>query len=73
MCPVELTDDVSASEKRSWNVKLGVGTQANVFELRNGADDETTRRAIEGDGEEDQLVGCGGDHRSDGPDYAVMA
>ena len=31
----------------------------------NGADDETTRRVIEGDGEEDHLVGGRGDHRGE--------
>ena len=64
ICPVELTDDLSALDKRSLDVKLGVGTKPSVFRLRDGADDENTRRIFEGDGEEDRLVGRGRDHRS---------
>src|SRR5260370_36109131 len=39
----------------------------------NGADDEVTRRAVESHGEEDHLVGGGGDHRGDGPDDETLA
>src|SRR5580658_2825697 len=39
----------------------------------NGADDEVTRRAVKSHGEEDQLVGGGGDHRGDGPDDEAVA
>jgi hypothetical protein len=28
-------------EKRSWNVKLEIGTESNLFQLRDRADDET--------------------------------
>src|SRR5260370_19726268 len=38
-----------------------------------GADDETTRRDFEGDGEEDQLAGGSGDHRRMRPDHAPDA
>ena len=44
---------------------LGGGRNPAVLRRRNGADDETTRRAVEGDGEEDHLVGGGRDHRGD--------
>ena len=36
-----------------------------------GADDETTRRDFESDGEEDQLDGGGGDRRRLRPDHAA--
>src|SRR5450755_282514 len=39
----------------------------------NGADDETTRRAVEGNGEKDHLVGSSRDHRGDGSDDEAMA
>src|SRR5437016_10143731 len=39
----------------------------------NGADDETTRRAVEGNGEKDQLVGGSRDHRGDGSDDEAVA
>src|SRR5438874_7266114 len=60
-------------EKRSGNARLGIGTQPNLFRLRDGADDETTRRAVESNGEEDHLVGSSRDHRGDGADDAQMA
>ena len=45
--------------------KLEVGHLTAVLRGGNGADDEVTRRAVEGDGEEDHLVGGSGDHRCD--------
>src|SRR5271169_1471957 len=39
----------------------------------NGADDEVTRRAVESHGEEDHMVGSGGDYRGDGSDHAAVA
>src|SRR5215831_4653027 len=39
----------------------------------NGADDETTRRAVEGHGQEDHLVGGGRDHRRHRSDDAALA
>src|ERR1700686_3485576 len=39
----------------------------------SGADDETTRRDFEGDGEEAQLAGRSGDHRRLWPDHAADA
>src|SRR5450759_4555717 len=44
-----------------------------VLRRRDGADDESSRRAVEGDGEEDHLVGGGRDHRGDGSDDAALA
>ena len=45
------------------SVRLGVGKQPNVLELRDGADDEGARSVVACDGEEDQLVASSGDHR----------
>ena len=44
---------------------LGSGRNPAVLGRRDGADDESSRRAAEGDGEEDHLVGGGRDHRGD--------
>lgn len=41
------------------DVKLGIGTEPNVLQLRNGADDETARCAVESNDKEDHLVGSG--------------
>src|SRR6476646_79286 len=57
----------------SAGVKLGSGRIPAVLSRRDGADDESSRRAVEGDGEEDHLVGGGGNHRGDGPDDAAVA
>lgn len=59
-------------ESGAMGVKLGIGTQPNVFQLRDGADDETARRAVESNGKEDHMVGSGRDHRGDGPDDAAL-
>src|SRR6202162_443022 len=53
--------------------KLGGGHSSAILRGGNGADDETTRRITEGDGEEDPLVGCSRDHRGHGPDDAAVA
>src|SRR5581483_11696209 len=53
------------------NESLEGGLWANVFRCRNGADDETTRCAVEGDGQEDQL-GDGRDHRGDAAHDAAL-
>src|ERR1035438_1013602 len=55
-----------------WRVTLGSGRNPAIFSRRDGADDEGTRRVTEGDGEEDHLVGGGGNHRGDGPDDAAV-
>src|ERR1051325_961681 len=52
---------------------LGGGRNPAVLSRRDGADDESPRRAAEGNGEEDHLVGGGGDCGRDGPDDAPMA
>src|SRR3974390_2241227 len=39
----------------------------------NGADDETARRVIESDGQEDHVVGGRRDHWGDRPDHEAMA
>src|SRR3954451_17348366 len=44
------------SEQRSWSVRLRFGIQPNVYELRDGADDEGARSAVASHGEEDHLV-----------------
>ena len=46
-------------------VLITQAASVQIFSLRNGADDETTRRTFEGDGEENHLVGCGRDYRSE--------
>src|SRR5580658_1230862 len=71
MCPVEFTRELSALRKRRG--KLGGGNLSAVLRGGNGADDETARRAVESNGEEDPMVGRGGDHRSHGPDDAAVA
>src|SRR5271165_4315111 len=53
--------------------KLGVENHSAVHRGGNGADDEVTRRAVEGDGEEDHLVGSCGNHRGDGSDDEEVA
>src|SRR5271157_589988 len=52
---------------------LGGGRNPAVLSRRDGADDESSRRVVEGHGEEDHLVGGGGNHRGDGPNHAPMA
>ena len=52
---------------------LGSGRNPAVLSRRDGADDESSRRAAEGDGEEDHLVGGGRNHRGDGSDDAAVA
>src|ERR1700687_3511736 len=49
------------------------GSQPEPAVPRSGADDEDTRRAIEGNGQEDQLAVGGGDYRGDAADYAALA
>src|SRR5947199_10407846 len=49
------------SEWRSWSVRLGVGIRPNVYEFRDGADDEGARSAVASHGEEDHLVAGSGD------------
>ena len=73
ICPVVLTHDVSALKKWSGGARLESELKPNVFRIRDGADDETTGRAVEGDGKEDHLVGGGGDHRGKRPDDAAVA
>ena len=71
ICPVEFTHELSALKKRRGI--LEVENLTALLRSGNGADDEITRRAIEGDGEEDHLVGGSGNHRSDGSDDAPLA
>src|SRR6266545_6975208 len=52
---------------------LGGGQNPAVLSRRDGADDEGSRRAIEGDGEEDHVVGSGGDPGGDRSDDAPLA
>src|ERR1700719_5244238 len=54
-------------------VMLGSGRNPAVLRRRDGADDESSRRAVEGYGEKDHLVGGGRNHRSDGSDHAPVA
>jgi hypothetical protein len=56
-CPVEFTGDLSALTKVA--AKLECENTSNDQRHGNGADDETTGRNFEGDGEEDQLDGGG--------------
>src|SRR5436305_5363154 len=51
------------SEKRSRGVRLGFGMQPNVYQLRDGADDEDSRSAVTRHGEEDHVVASSRDHR----------
>src|SRR5215467_13653864 len=50
-----------------------VGKPAAIPGRGSGADDETTRRAVEGHGQEDHLVGGGRDHRRHRSDDAALA
>src|SRR5438093_12125123 len=52
---------------------LGGGQNPAVLSRRDGADDESSRCAVEGEGEEGHVVGGGGNHRGDGSDDAAMA
>src|SRR5437764_10193012 len=61
------------SQQRSWKVRLGFGIQPNVYELRDGADDEGARSAVARHGEEDHLVASSGDHRSERTHDAALA
>src|SRR5437764_10313918 len=61
------------SQQRSWKVRLGFGIQPNVYELRDGADDEGARSAVARHGEEDHLVASSGDHRSERAHDAALA
>src|SRR5665647_2592363 len=54
-------------------VMLGSERNSAVLRHRDGADDESSRRVVEGDGQEDHLVGGGGDHWGDGSDDAPVA
>ena len=51
ICPVLLTREVSA-------LKKAAGTLVGRKGRGEGADDEVTRRVVEGHGREDELVGC---------------
>src|ERR1043166_4710827 len=52
---------------------LGGGNQSEHSRSRRGADDETSRRVIESDGQKDQLVIGSRDHRRDASDYSALA
>src|ERR1035437_3202549 len=54
-------------------VMLGSERNPAVLRRRDGADDESSRRVIEGEGQEDHLVGGGGDYRSERPDDEAVA
>src|SRR5947209_19187907 len=60
-------------EKRSRSGRLGFGIRPNVYELRDGADDEGARSAVASHGEEDHLVASSGDHRSQRTHDAALA
>src|SRR6185312_1187888 len=49
------------------------GSQPEPAVPRSGADDEDTRRDIEGDGQEDQLAVGSGGHWGNAPDNATLA
>jgi hypothetical protein len=51
---------------------LGSGIEPEPTRPRSGADDETTRRNAESDGEEDQLAVGGRDHRGNAAHNADM-
>src|SRR5487761_255434 len=71
ICPVKFTHELSALKKRRGILEVAYLTA--VPGRGNGADDETTRRAIEGNGEEDHLVGSSRDHRGDRSDHEALA
>ena len=50
-------------KKRGRSVRLGFGIRPDVYELRDGADDESARSAVGSHGEEDHLVAGSGDSR----------
>src|ERR1051326_8485440 len=56
-----------------WLETLGFGNKRSDFGRGTGADDETARRDLESDGEEDHLAGSGRDYRSLRPDDAADA
>jgi hypothetical protein len=70
ICPLELIHELSAL---AWRGTLVSGNEPESDRSRSGADDETTRCVVEGDGKEDQLVVGGGDHRGDGADDEAVA
>src|SRR3954451_23871001 len=61
------------SEKRSRGVRLGFGMQPNVYQLRDGADDEDSRSAVTRHGEEDHVVASSRDHRGQRTHDAALA
>src|SRR3954466_6152514 len=65
ICPVSLQGSLS--------VRLGFGIQPNVYELRDGADDEGARSAVASHGEEDHVVASSGDHRRQRTHDAALA
>src|SRR6476660_23385 len=71
MCPVEFTHELSALRKRRGILEVEYLTA--VPRGGNGADDETTRRAVEGNGEKDHLVGSSRDHWGDRSDDEALA
>src|ERR1017187_7416598 len=52
---------------------LGGGRNPAVLSRRDGADDEGTRRVVEGDGQEDHMVVGGGNSGGNGSDDAPVA
>jgi hypothetical protein len=70
---LQFTHDLSALKAEREKGRYEVGTQPNVVQLRNGADDETTRSVTESHGEEDHLVAGPRDHSGDGSNDAALA
>jgi hypothetical protein len=68
---LNFTHELSALKKRRGIVKVEHLTA--VPRGGNRADDETTRRAVEGHGEQDHLVGSGRNHRRDGSNHEAVA
>jgi hypothetical protein len=61
------------SALRRWRVRLESERRPAILGCRDRADDENTRSATEGDGQEDHVVAGGGDHRRDRADDASLA
>src|SRR5258707_11951912 len=71
ICPVELANEMSArSADRGKGKKIRYGPLPQV---RDGAGNDDTGSGVAGHGQEDHVVGSGGDHRHQRPADAPVA
>src|SRR5437763_6833783 len=70
ICPVEIARDMSALRA----ARVGDHAEHGILlEGRDGAGNESTRRDVAGDGEENYLVASGGDPGDQRPAHAALA